>query len=389
MNNNRNASPLRIGILGSGWRGRTLAAALRDSGEHARIVACCDTSPATLERNRADFGADIFTTSDHHELLGAGRIDAVIVSSPDFLHAEHAVAALEAGVHVFLEKPMATTIEDCDRILRAAARSRGRLYVGHNMRFFPVMQKMRALIEAGRIGRVEAIWCRHFISYGGDAYFKDWHSERKHTTGLLLQKGAHDIDIIHWLGGAPTVRAVGMGKLSVYNEVPSRRHLNEPGEPAFNPDNWPPLAQTGLSPVIDVEDHGMVLLQLANGVQASYQQCHYTPDDGRNYTVIGTEGRIENIGDHSTAERTAEVHLWNRRAGADGRRGNEVFPIPHTPGSHGGADPLMMADFIRYIRTGERSGAGPADARAAVAAGVLATQSLRGGSTPFEVPPVG
>lgn len=194
----------------------------------------------------------------------------MFVCTPDHLHAEHAVAALEAGKHVFLEKPMATTLADCDSILAAARKGNAKLYVGHNMRFYPVMRKMRELIEAGRIGRVEAIWCRHFISYGGDAYFKDWHSERKNTTGLLLQKGAHDIDIIHYLAGSPTRLVVGMGKLSVYNEVKDRRREDEIISAAFTPENWPPLSQKKLSPVIDVEDHSMLLMQLKNGVQASY-----------------------------------------------------------------------------------------------------------------------
>lgn len=281
---------------------------------------------------------------------------------------------------------MAITIGDCDAILAAAGRGTAKIYVGHNMRFFPVMRKMRELIAAGRIGRVEAVWCRHFISYGGDAYFKDWHSERRNTTGLLLQKGAHDIDIIHYLAGAHTCRVVGMGKLSVYNEVTDRR-AGESERVTFNRENWPPLSQKGLSPVIDVEDHSMLLLQLANGVQASYQQCHYTPDDCRNYTVIGTEGRLENFGDHSSADRLATVHLWNRRMGYQ-EQGNEVFRIPSIEGSHGGADPLMLDDFVVFLRGGTPEGASVLDARMAVAAGCLGTESLRNGSVPLDVPPV-
>lgn len=56
---------------------------------------------------------------------------------------------------------------------------------------------MKELIDAGAIGEVKTIWCRHFVGNGGDYYFKDWHAERKNTTSLLLQKGAHDIDVIH------------------------------------------------------------------------------------------------------------------------------------------------------------------------------------------------
>lgn len=349
------------------------------------IRAICATHFENLDNFREACGDGLIMTTDYREIMADPKIDAVFVCTPDYLHAEHAIAALRADKHVFLEKPMAITIADCDAILAAAKASRGKLYVGHNMRFFPVVKKMREIIAAGRIGRVEAIWCRHFISYGGDAYFKDWHSERKNTTSLLLQKGAHDIDIIHWLGGGFTKRVVGMGKLSVYNEVTNRRRPEEPGDATFNRSNWPPLSQTGLSPVIDVEDHNMILMQLDNGVQASYQQCHYTPDDTRNYTVIGSEGRIENYGIVSREETWASVHLWNRRIGYQ-EHGNEVFRIPHVEGGHGGSDPAMLDDFVHVVRGGTARGACAWDARMAVATGCLGAESLRNGSIRFDIP---
>lgn len=374
---------INFAVLGPHGRGR-IALLLHRPEEGLRVVGGCATHLSNLDVYRDKCGSDLIQVTDYREILVNPDVDAVLVCTPDNLHAEHAVAALEAGKHVFLEKPMAISIEECDAIIAAAERSGSKLYVGHNMRFFPVMQKMRELIDAGRIGRVEAIWCRHFISYGGDAYFKDWHSERKNTTSLLLQKGAHDIDIIHYLAGGYTRRVVGMGKLSVYNEVTSRRGVDEVSDVTFNRNNWPPHRQTGLSPVIDVEDHSMLLMQLDNGVQASYQQCHYTPDDCRNYTIIGTEGRIENYGDHSTDEKLASVHLWNSRRGYS-QQGNEVFEIPNIEGSHGGADPFLLEDFVSFLRGGTPVGASVRDARMAVATGCLGAASLRNGSVPMEV----
>jgi len=374
---------LNFAVLGPHNRGRISLLAHRPE-EGLRLVAVCATHLEGLDAYREKCGSELLFTTDYREIISDPKVDAIFVCTPDHLHAEHAVAALNAGKHVFLEKPMAISIADCDRILAAAEKSVGKLYVGHNMRFFPVMNKMRELIEAGRIGRVEAIWCRHFISYGGDAYFKDWHSERQYTNSLLLQKGAHDIDIIHYLAGSHTRRVVGMGKLSVYNEVTDRRNPSEPGVATFSAGNWPPLSQKNLSPVIDVEDHSMLLMQLENGVQASYQQCHYTPDDTRNYTIIGTEGRIENYGDHSTPDHWASIHLWNRRMGYQ-EHGNEVIRIPHIEGTHGGADPLMIEDFLCYLRGGTPNGATLLDARISVVTGCLGAESLRNGSVPFDV----
>jgi len=379
-------SDIRIATIGADRRGRLSLIAHR-LGHGSRVVAACSLTPERLDLYRERCGQELWVTKDYREILASPDVDAVFICTPDHLHEEHAIAALQAGKHIFLEKPMAITIGGCDRILAAAQCSTGRLYIGHNMRFFPVLQKMRELILGGAIGEVQAIWCRHFISYGGDAYFKDWHSEREYTTGLLLQKGAHDIDIIHWLAGAYTERVVGMGKLSVYDRQARRSPNAEVPLVTFNTANWPAHASGGYSPKIDVEDHSMVLMQLTGGVQASYQQCHYTPDDQRNYTIIGTEGRLENYGDHSTPTRWASVHLWNRRTGYS-EMGHEVFRIPHIDGEHGGADPLVVNDFLSFIQGEPSTGASTVDARMSVAVGCLATESLRNGNLPQDIPPI-
>jgi predicted dehydrogenase len=366
---------LRFGVIGADRRGRiSLLAHRPETGQ--RVIAACSLTPERLGFYQEQCGPDVLLTADYREMLALEDLDAVFVCSPDHLHEEHAVAVMEAGKDVFLEKPMAISIDGCDHILQAAERTGRKLYVGHNMRFFPVMQKMKSLIEAGAIGEVQAIWCRHFISYGGDAYFRDWHSEQRYSNSLLLQKGAHDIDIIHWLAGSSTRAVSGMGKLSVYNKLPRRK----PGDPQpdveFNRSNWPPSATAQYSPHIDVEDHSMLLMQLENGVQASYLQCHYAPDDQRNYTIIGTSGRIENYGDFPSEESDAAVHLWNRRTGYS-REGHEIFTIPNKEGGHGGADPELIEDFVRFLRGEHSAGAKPLEARNAVAVGCCGTDSLR------------
>ena len=374
---------LRIGVIGAGGRGG-LAGHAHQPEEGVRLVAGADVDAKALEHFQERYGADAFVTTDYRELLKRADVDAVFVTSPDFLHEEHAVAALEAGKHVYLEKPMAITIEGCDRILQAAFAGKRKLYLGHNMRHMDVILKMKALIDQGAIGEVKAGWCRHFVGYGGDAYFKDWHAERAKSTSLLLQKGAHDIDVLHWLCRGYTRRVVGMGGLTLYDRITDRHGPSERGDASWHLSNWPPLSQKGLNPVIDVEDLSMMLMELDNGVFCSYQQCHYTPDGWRNYTLIGAEGRIENFGD-SPGE--AVVMLWDKQRYYH-PRGNAQFYIEETTGSHGGADPRIVAEFVRYVREGGKVATSPIAARYAVAAGYQAAMSLRSGNTPMDVPPV-
>ncbi|MEY9906280.1 putative dehydrogenase [Catenulispora sp. MAP12-49] len=375
---------LRLGVVGLGMRS-DLAELAHRPGAGSRVTVVCDRDPRRLAGARDRFGPDIVATDDHRALTGLD-LDAVFVLSPDHTHEQIGVDLLGAGLPIFVEKPLAITTEGCDRLLSAARASGAGLYVGHNMRHMPVITAMRDLIVSGAIGEVKAIWCRHFVGNGGDFYFKDWHADRRNTTGLLLQKGAHDLDVIHWLAGGYTRRVTGMGGLVVYGRISDRR---VPGGELMiewlDPENnWPPLSQTGLNPVVDVEDLSMVHMQLDNGVYASYEQCHFTPDYWRNYTVIGTGGRLENFGDGGDG---TVVKVWNRR-GDYRPEADLVIPIKTPEGTHGGADPLLVEEFLGFVRDGRRTLTSPVAAREAVATGYAATVSLRDGSRPVDIAPV-
>ncbi|MBT4820175.1 MAG: Gfo/Idh/MocA family oxidoreductase, partial [Lentisphaerae bacterium] len=325
-------SELRIGVIGCGGRGR-LARHAHKPGQGSRLVAGCDIRPEALSEFQEFCGEDTFVCTDYRELLEQPGIDAVFVTTPDYWHEEHALAALDAGKAIYLEKPMTITTAGCDRVLEKARANGLKLFLGHNMRHMSFVQEMKKLIENGAIGEVKAGWCRHFVAYGGDAYFKDWHAERSKATSMLLQKGAHDIDVLHWLCGGYSRRVTALGNLTVYNQIEDRHDPSERGDASWRLENWPPLSQKGMNPVIDVEDLSMMNMELDNGVLCSYQQCHYSPDGWRNYTIIGTEGRVENLGD---SPGSCVVQLWNKRCHykADG---DVQYPMEPVTGGHGGA----------------------------------------------------
>lgn len=162
---------IRLGVIGLGNRS-DLADLAHRPGSGSLVAAACDRDRKVLAHAEERFGAQVRTAVDHHELLDAG-LDGVLVLTPDHTHEAIGLDFLQAGVPVFLDKPMAITTEGCDRLLAAARQSRTRLYVGHNMRHMPVVVAMRELITKGAIGEVKAVWCRHFVGHGGDFYFKD------------------------------------------------------------------------------------------------------------------------------------------------------------------------------------------------------------------------
>lgn len=375
---------LRVLMIGLGLRGG-LATTAHRPGQGGVVAGLCDLDPGTfapwVERIERAGGPAPWCSTDPYEAMNRPDVDAVIVATPDFTHEALVTAALEAGKATFAEKPLAITTSGADAILKAARRTGSRLYVGHNMRHFSMVRQMKDLIDSGAIGEPRTVWCRHFVSHGGDFYFKDWHAQRRHVTSLLLQKGAHDIDVIHWLAGASSRRVNAFGSLSVYDKV-TDRHDGAKYANWYDGSVYPPSQQTGLHPEIDVEDLAMMQMELDNGVLAAYQECHYSPDYWRNYTVIGTEGRIENFGDS-----TGVVKLWSKRHNyaADGDR---EFPFTATSGGHGGADERLMSEFLRFARDGGLTDTSPVAARDAVAAACAAATSLRNGNGAVDVPAV-
>lgn len=379
-------------MVGCGVRA-TIGQHIRTVEPGSRIAWAVDTTEAGHKRARALFG-DVEVLNSVEELVahtggpGSGQVHGAIVCTPDDTHKAVAEILLQAGIPVYLEKPMSISLEDSDALVDLTASTGTPLYVGHNMRHMSVITLMKRLIDEGAIGNVQAVWCRHFVGNGCDYYFKDWHADRSRAGTLLLQKGVHDIDVIHFLAGSSSSVVQGMGDLMIYGNIESRRdNSGSTMRDWFSMDNWPPREQRDLNPVIDVEDISMLQMRLSNGVLASYQQCHFTPDYWRNYTIIGDAGRLENFGDGEGGV----VRVWNRRH-AFAPEGDLEYPIVGDLGGHNDADKLTMAEFVSIIREGDARPlsqrlANPLAARDAVATAVLGAHSLRHGSVPMEIPP--
>ena len=145
-------------------------------------MGAADVSEDKLRKFHEKVNQDAFITTDYRELLKQDDIDAVAILSPDYLHEEHAIAALEAGKHVYCEKPLAITVEGCDRIIETAKRVGKHLMVGFNMRYMNMYQTMKGIVDSGILGDLKAVWVRHFVGYGGISII---------TTGTVQRKTRH------------------------------------------------------------------------------------------------------------------------------------------------------------------------------------------------------
>ncbi len=374
---------LRIGMIGVGGRGCLWRYWHKPQGGRSTVVAGADVSESALAQFSQENALDPFVTSSYQELLEQPDIDAVAICSPDYCHEEQAVAALQAGKHVFLEKPLAITTEGCDHILAAWRLSGKHLMVGHNMRYMNIFRVMKEIVDSGTIGEIKAVWVRHFVGRGGDFYYHDWHANRANTTSLLLQKGSHDIDMIHWITGRYTRRVAAFGSLDYFggdrpNDLTCDRCPDVSVCPESQPDS--PRRQCAFRQEVDVEDNSVMIMELEGGIKASYLQCHFSPDYHRNYTFIGTQGRVEN------SEPEMKVWVKTRRSNSYRELADRTYDVKPAAGGHGGADPVICEDFLDMVIDGKEPIATPLAGRMSVAAGCAGAESMRSGGVPVDIP---
>ena len=153
--------PIRLGVISFAHGHVIRYCQVIAEYDDADVVAAWDDDRERGQAQAAEFGLDWMPDLD--QMLARDDIDAVFVTSPTNKHAEHVIAAAEAGKHVLLQKPMALTLEDCDAIIDAIERTGVKFSMCYQMRGDPINQKMKALIDEGAVGNVAVIRRRHAI----------------------------------------------------------------------------------------------------------------------------------------------------------------------------------------------------------------------------------
>jgi phthalate 4,5-cis-dihydrodiol dehydrogenase len=188
---------LKLGIAGLG-RGFTVMLPTLALHPRLDVVAAVDTRPAALDRFAADFGGTAYDSVD--AMCADADIDAVYVATPHQFHADHTEIAARAGKHILVEKPMALTIEDCTRMIDAAAAAGVHLVVGHSHSFDAPILEARRLITSGAYGAPRLITGMNYT----DFIYRPRRPEELDTAqggGVVFSQAAHQIDIARLLGG--------------------------------------------------------------------------------------------------------------------------------------------------------------------------------------------
>lgn len=192
-------SPVRLGSLGLGWWGGMLATAVESVGG-VEVTACYARTP----ESRSSFAAthSCRAAASLEEML-ADDIDGVLIATPHTTHADLALTAIQAGKHVFIDKPLTLTIAEADRVIAAADRAGVVLQVGHNRRRQPAIRKIKSLITDGSLGSLLELTAVHSAPLLFNPNLAPWRRQLEETpVGGMSALGVHQVDNFHYLGGA-------------------------------------------------------------------------------------------------------------------------------------------------------------------------------------------
>ncbi len=265
---------IRTAFIGVGNRGTELLKQVL-SQENAPVAAICDTNPTV--RDRAQGLASRFNPrsfAEWRKVVDMKDVDAVMIATPCNMHAEMAVACLEAGKHVYCEKPLGITAEEIDRVLKAARRSKAFLQIGQQMRYYPWLQGAVPHIHNGLIGKPLIIKAQRHSTASPEqekGHLPEWYFDPKISGDRIVENGVHNLDVCNWIANSLPVSVYGFGKTYLPKPKP-------PGE--------------------EYMDGYSVMYMYQNEVNLTYSEAKLHPRalkelaNGQWYVVFGEKGAV-------------------------------------------------------------------------------------------------
>ncbi|MDG3003396.1 Gfo/Idh/MocA family protein [Paludisphaera mucosa] len=266
--------PIRVGLIGVGGRGTTL---LRTLLELPGVVVPVVCDPESRHRARGEgvvekaSGRRPESVADPARVLERGDVDAIVVAVPCDLHERISTEAIKANKHLYAEKPLAITVEGCDRLIAESGRATGVVvHVGFQRRSNPRFQEGVALIRSGGLGPLIEARASWTSSNGPLTGHDGWLGSRRRSGDFMVEQAVHIWDVLNWIHGSPPVSASGWGRRGLFAR-------QDPGR--------------------DVTDHYGVELAWADGFRASFVQSYIAPADenftGSHLRVLGVDGGFD------------------------------------------------------------------------------------------------
>lgn len=353
---------VRYGIIGVGAMGREHAENLRFiEGATVTAISDPDEGSRTLAQNQIGNEVKVFT--DHKELLNSGLVDAVIIATPNFTHVDILKDALATSLHVFIEKPLCTTIEDCMKVIEWSKNRSGLVWMGLEYRYMPPVAELITIVHQGGVGEVQQVAIRE---HREPFYPKvgNWNRFTSKTGGTLVEKCCHYFNLMDHISQERPVKVFASGgqRVNFLDEVYD-------GKPA------------------DMLDSAYVIVEYPSGKRAMLDLCMFAENtiDKEHISVTGNEGKIESFLPslemrHGKRSAVGNFKNWTYDASKPKVEVRKVWDesIKYS-GFHYGASYLEHVKFFKAIKNGGNPEVTLEDGLRSVATGLAAQKSIAEG----------
>lgn len=365
---------VRVGIIGCGMRGLhhigfNMVDSLEATGLAIRSVAdrtadITGYAATELEKRYKDTGHEVQVRrpADYKAMLADPDLDFIIITSHTDAHAEHAVAAIQSGKKVYLDKPISVTLDDGGRIAEAEKRSGRRILMGFTRRYEDSWRTMKRMLDDGAVGELQMILLRSIVPYS--FYMQGWHRKIEWSGGPLNDKCSHHFDVFRWMSGSECVAISAFGGRSgVFRPDPtkpercsacdlvcsyrstevlkeSKEAISADAARAMQREDERSLRDACVySPENDVEDFGSINMRFRNGIVGNLFFTIFGPlaPDGESLELVGETGRLV----LSRSDGMIRSYTEHGRETSESFAGGEAFES-----SHYGSD----KNLIRHMR---------------------------------------
>jgi len=338
-----------IGLIGCGGRLRDVVRNLTVATDQVDIVALSDPNPHSIRAAQVAYNPKINVYENYQDLVRDPAVEWVMIGSWNCFHAKQTIAAFEAGKHVFCEKPLALTVDDC-LAMRAAWRKSGKLFsIGFTLRYSPHYRRIKEILSSGKIGSIISMEFNETLNFNHGGYIHaDWRRKTEWAGSHLLEKCCHDIDLVNWMADSLVLRAASFGGCDFFisaNAHHTQRLGKSPeGKDAFTTWSSDTIHGNVINPFNDdkdILDNQVAILEFANGIRSTFHtNCSAGIPERRMY-ICGTEGSLR-----------ADVmrgKLEVQRIGF----GTQLEDCPtDAAGGHGGGDEILGASLASSMVNG-------------------------------------
>ncbi len=338
---------MRIAICGMGQRATHVLALMKNNMPEIEFVGYTDPNSVSHEWQG---GGDIPAFDSIDEMLLRATPDLLFVASPNYMHLEHIRKGLEAGVRVFAEKPVVTTIEDTFALAELLQKyGTDQVIIGLVLRYSQHVRDLQKALDAGQIGDIASIEASEYIApYHGAFFMRDWRRKDEYSGGFMLEKCCHDLDVYNMVTGSRPKQVASFG---------GRRSFLPKNAPAKGVDDsvyhvkesrWN-SADDPFTSDADIVDNQTAIIQYESGANMTFHTNINVPDEHRRFCVMGAKGMAE--GDFVRGYlKVTDARTGDRHADINYNDGDSKLT-----GAHYGADEMMVKDVVAHLRGSNQS----------------------------------